>query len=244
MLTKDNSKVPAKCPTNRNVGHTSTIIEVLQRVLGMATKMTRSTGGLQTKGVKRTSGSNAEYHLSIKQVQKLIGACESPREKFSIQLMAYTGIRRAEIADLDISDIRWNDGLILIRNGKGHKQRLVPLPLCVIDDLRSLIGAKTRGAVLESRKGGTLSYRQLNRIVAEIGHRAGVMNPHPKQSYITCHLLRHTFARLWKQNQGSMESLSYILGHSSQATTMDLYGKESIPEMQQNYNDIFNKIKY
>jgi len=231
-----------KCPIFRIKRHASPPGGFFQRVLGKITRISGLNQDLQIKENKKTQSSNAEFHLTIKQIQKLIRACKSTREKLLIQMMVYTGIRRAEIADLDISDIRWSENLILIRKGKGNKQRLVPLPPLIFNELKSFLAKRTHGAVFESRRRGNLGCRQLNRIVADIGHRARVINPNPKYLNITCHLLRHTFARYWKQNQGSMESLSYILGHASQATTMDLYGKESITEMQENYNDVLNKI--
>ena len=180
--------------------------------------------------------------MKIEQVHQIIEACQSPRDRVLIQILAFTGIRRAEAAYLEYGDIDWTDSLMVIRNGKGGKQRLVPLSEALLKSISDLVNANTVGAVFRNRDGGRLSLRQINRIVAVAGKRAGIRNPNPKHSNITCHLFRHTFARLWKQQNGSMESLSYLMGHSSQATTMDLYGKESIRDMQENYRKILNKM--
>ena len=87
-----------------------------------------------------------------------------------------------------------------------------------------------------------MSARQLNRVVEKAGLQAGVQHPDPSRTRLTCHLFRHTFARLWKDAGGSIESLSSILGHASQATTMDLYGREGLSDIRANYAKTMKQI--
>ena len=184
---------------------------------------------------RRAASSNAGYHLMIAEVHRIIDSCPNPRDRVLIETLAFTGMRRAEIANLSVRDILWDKGLLHVRYGKGGRQRLVPLPDTLLAGLRALLEHRSHGEVFSSKKGGRLSVRQINRIVASAGQRAGVSNPNPKYSSITCHLFRHTFARLWKDQQGSIESLSSILGHQSIRTTWDVYGKESMEEVKANY---------
>lgn len=105
-----------------------------------------------------------------------------------------------------------------------------------------LIGRRKTGPIFLSLRGLPISTRSLNRIVADAGQRAGIKNPNPKYNgQLTCHLFRHSFARTWKGKGGSIESLSKILGHSSTATTIDLYGTESIDDVQANYERIMEE---
>jgi integrase len=69
-----------------------------------------------------------------------------------------------------------------------------------------------------------------------------VSNPNPRYRYVTCHLLRHSFARQWKAKNGSIESLSKILGHASPATTLTVYGTESLTEVRRNYDSTMRRI--
>jgi len=86
---------------------------------------------------------------------------------------------------------------------------------------------------------GSPPLKQINRIVAVAGERAQVKNPNPATGgRLACHLFRHTFARHWKQRGGDIESLSHILGHASSATTVDLYGTQSIDDVQANYEKL------
>ncbi len=229
-------------PSSGTIGRIKSRVGIFQRCFNFATELLIKQNDQKRKSLKKQNGSNAEYHLTLKQVDKIINACRSDRDKVLIQILAFTGIRRAEAASLTVEDIRWDERLLTIRNGKGHKQRLVPAPDFVLENLKSLVGHRNSGAVFEGRSGYALSCRQLNRIVAKIGTKAGVNNPNPKYKYITCHLFRHTFARLWKDKEGSIESLSRILGHNSIKTTWDLYGSESMEDVRRNYDRTIKKL--
>lgn len=178
--------------------------------------------------------SNAEYHLSLAELERLIAAATCPRDRLLIQLLVETGMRRSEVAALMASDVDTARNVIVIRGSKGNKTRLVP----VRDELAQALvalAAYREDALFRSRTGQALGARQINRIVAQAGVRANVGNPNPKYTSVTCHLLRHSFARHWKRASGSIESLSKILGHASVKTTWDLYGTESFADMQHNY---------
>ena len=100
------------------------------------------------------------------------------------------------------------------------------------------------GPVFQSRNGQYLSVRQINRIVANTGRRADVKNPNPKYDQITPHLFRHSFARLWKDRGGDIETLSKIMGHRSVKTTWDLYGTQGLSDVRRNYSQIMRKLRF
>jgi integrase/recombinase XerD len=129
---------------------------------------------------KRNRGTNAEYHLSIEQVIKIINACQGERDRMLINLLAFTGIRRAEAAQLQASDILWNERLLVIQHGKGNKQRLLPLPQELLDNLKDYTERLPNIHLFHNWNGDQLSLRQINNIVAKAGALAGVTNPNPK----------------------------------------------------------------
>ena len=186
--------------------------------------------------------SRAEYHLTRLEVLRILAAAESVRDRAMLALMAETGMRRSEVVALQVEDLRLAEHLAVVRNGKGGKDRLVPVTNELSNLLQSCVNGRTEGPVFVSRRGGGLSGRQLNRIVEKTGLRSGVRHPDPRRSRLTCHLFRHTFARLWKDAGGSIETLSSILGHASQATTMDLYGREGLSDVRSNYARTMRQI--
>lgn len=199
------------------------------------------TGSAEKKTPRGRRRSCSQYSLSASEIDRILEAAETLRDRVILQLLVETGIRRFEAAALKVQDVRLDERLLIIRQGKGERSRLVPITDSLCGILAKLIGAGKSGPVLKSRNGGHLSLRQFNRIVAEVGRRAGVHNPNPDRRNITCHLFRHSFARRWKKNNGSIESLSRILGHTSVKTTWDLYGTESMEDVRKNYADLMNK---
>lgn len=185
--------------------------------------------------------SNAEYHLSLAELRRLVSFAGTKRDRLLVQLLIETGIRRSEVSALKTCDIDVSRGLIVINHSKGNKARIVPVSQILARSLTALPPIPN-GAVFMSRSREPLSCRQINRIVAAVGIRAGIKSPNPKNQSITCHLLRHSFARHWKASGGSIESLSKILGHTSVKTTWDLYGTESLADVARNYHATMKKI--
>lgn len=178
--------------------------------------------------------SNAQYSLSAREAEAIVNNAMSPRDRALIRLFVETGIRRFEAANLERRDLDETARMLMIRNGKGNKARHIPLTPVLTREL--LQACRDQQYFFRSSHGGALSLRQINRIVASAAKTAGVRHPNQSRQNVTCHLLRHTFARLWKASGGSIESLSAILGHASVKTTWDTYGTESLGDIQQNYD--------
>lgn len=231
-----------KCPVLRRVGLPRSIVGLVQRFFKVRFQLPKKTEIIEKHKHQEPTLGSSGYHLSFRQVKKIFNVCSNIRDRVMIQTFIYTGMRRAEAAVLAVEDIDWDDNLLLVREGKGNKQRLIPITQELSIHLKNLIGERLSGPVFQNKYGKQLSVRQVNRIVANAGKMAGIENPNPKHENITCHLFRHTFARLWKAQQGSIESLSAILGHKSVSTTWDIYGKESMEDIQQNYNKTIGQM--
>ena len=63
--------------------------------------------------------------LSVEEVQTLLKCSNTPRDKALLMLMIDTGIRKAEVANLKWDDINLENGLVVVRGGKGNKDRSV-----------------------------------------------------------------------------------------------------------------------
>lgn len=185
---------------------------------------------------------DSEFHLKPSEVKKVIYAAKNFRDRCIIKTLAHTAVRRVEITNLDVRDIDFGRNLVHIRNGKGGKTRTIPISEELASDFKHLVGQRSTGPLFVSQRGGSLTVRQVNIIVANAGQAAGVTNPNPKYDNITCHLFRHSFAREWKKRGGSIESLSKILGHTSIKTTLDEYGTEDLEAVQENYQKLMSNI--
>ena len=201
------------------------------------------------KATKRHSRSL--FNLSIDQIKLLIKHTDKLRNKVIIKLLAYCGLRRFELAKIKIEDIDFETNKIQIL-GKKNIHRLATLfSDQLIEDLKLYIQYvlknDTQGylfpAVSSLNQQGHISYTEINRIVAKAGQRAQISNPNPDLKNINPHLLRHSCARILKDKGLSLEVVQGVLGHLSYKTTMDLYGKKSISQMddelQEKVGDVF-----
>lgn len=229
-----------ECPTSAKTGHRYGVLSWLRWLFSAVARQKERVNSISKR--KERPSSNAAYHLTVKQMQRVVNTATSIRDQVMLQMLAETGMRRSELVQLRVEDIRFDNRLLVIRHGKGNRSRVIPITVDLAHNLHRLTTGSDRGPVFVSKRGTCLSVRQVNRIVAAVGRRAGIYNPNPRQQNITCHLFRHSFARIWKNSGGSIETLSRILGHQSQKTTWDLYGTQSFQDVKRNYETIMRKL--
>lgn len=177
------------------------------------------------------------YYLKPEEITRLITFAPSLRDRVIIKILARTGMRRAELRDIDIEDIDFEKRRIHIKSGKGKKPRTVPVDIDTLQDIKFLIGSRKEGKLITTTKSGnkTVSLKQINEIVAKCGKLAGIKHPNPAKKNINPHLLRHSFARNARVKGMPIEILQQILGHKSIKTTIDVYGTPSMESVQSEY---------
>lgn len=185
---------------------------------------------------------NSEFHLRPPELARLIRHAQDPRDRLILELFVYTGIRRAELRMIRKGDVDCARCRLLVRRGKGGKQRIVYLPDGLAKELCLHSEVHIYDYLFSGRGGGPMSLRNINYIVARVARRARVETPNPRYKNVAPHLLRHSLARNWKRAGGSLESLQKILGHTSLKTTMDAYGTESQSETEENYRNLISTL--
>ncbi len=174
------------------------------------------------------------YHLKPAEIKKLVLSATNFRDRCIVKCLYWLGLRRHELADLDIRDIDLERKRVKVRKGKGDKLRMIPIidDEC-LSDLLHLIGSRKEGPVFLSNQQKALSIRMVNYIVKKIGERAEIENPNPQRKYLNPHIFRHSIARFLKSKGFTAEWIQNFLGHQSYETTMDMYGTISIDEMEE-----------
>jgi site-specific recombinase XerD len=171
---------------------------------------------------------NKNYLRFMRQIEKSISMAytekarvQAIRDRAMIGLMIWAGLREGEVADLELQDIEISDrkGKIVIRKGKGWKNRSVPLnndARCVLNEW---IKIRPSGQKLFiGKQGKPLGVRGIQRRVKEIAIQA-------KLEHITPHQLRHTFCkRMIDANgailgDGALVVVAELAGHASLDTT-------------------------
>lgn len=133
------------------------------------------------------------------------------RNKRVVLLGLYAGLRISEIADLNWENVDLDLRTIAVRNGKGGKDRLIPIHDRVAMELSRTPENEQRGAVCGSRAGRHTTYKSLPHVFDRWLKEQGLD--------ITAHMLRHTFAVTMLRGGADIRQIQLLLGHASLATT-------------------------
>ena len=148
--------------------------------------------------------------LTPEELRKVIAGCETPRDKALIMLMIDSGLRRAEVCDLNWSDVDIRIGLVRVRRGKGRKARSVVVGVSTRRALlayRRTVNHNDSMPLIQTNRGTRLTHNGLRSVLLRIGKRTGVK--------IAPHILRRTFATLSLRSGMNPLHLQGLLGHSS-----------------------------
>lgn len=151
------------------------------------------------------------------------------RNRAAIELMYGAGLRVSELASLDRADVDLRERLVLVRHGKGRKQRRVPFGPPAAEALeRYLAAVPTEGrALFLNRFFRRLSARALHRIVHRSALANGVAGVHP-------HALRHSCATHMLASGADLRAIQEQLGHASLSTTQR-YAHVSVERLMEVY---------
>ncbi|MBU4300579.1 MAG: site-specific tyrosine recombinase/integron integrase [Nanoarchaeota archaeon] len=156
--------------------------------------------------------------LTKNEVQRIITAISNTKHKLIIETVYGCGLRVSEAAKLKKDDIRFEEGILFVRQGKGNKDRVVSLPFTLSKRLESYILLRNdeNPYVFDSARGGRLTEATIEKIVDKAASIAGIIkNVHP-------HTLRHSYATHLLENGTDIHIIQKLLGHSDVRTT-ELY---------------------
>lgn len=153
--------------------------------------------------------------LSKEEVNMFLGSIENPLYQLVFRLMYCCGLRVNEVATLKQADVDGKRKLLQIRQGKRNRDRMVPLPERVLDDLRNYWKEyrPEKPFLFYNTDAEALQPRLLQNILAATRKTCGV------KKHFTCHTLRHSYATHLLEAGVDLRSIQHFLGHSSLQTT-------------------------
>jgi len=167
--------------------------------------------------------------LNDAEVATIGAAITNSRDRALVALMLGAGLRRAEVAGLEVRDLTEGStgATVLHVHGKGSKSRSVPIGADVanairvyLDETDRALGAKGRLFIAHDpgveKRGGSdgITDAAVAKIVGALVKRAGI-----RGKAISAHSLRHTFAIRFLRAGGDVVALRKLLGHADLATT-------------------------
>ncbi|MEZ5005218.1 MAG: site-specific tyrosine recombinase XerD [Bacteroides graminisolvens] len=166
--------------------------------------------------------------LSIQEIDSIIAAVdlskkEGQRNRALLETLYSCGLRVSELITLKLSDLYLDDEFIRVE-GKGQKQRLVPISKKAIKEIqfymvdRHLVTAKKghEDFLFLSRRGTHLSRIMIFHIIKELADEVGIIK------IISPHTFRHSFATHLLEGGANLRAIQMMLGHES-ITTTEIY---------------------
>jgi site-specific recombinase XerD len=156
--------------------------------------------------------------LSQEEVTRLINASSSLFERTLLMVLYGTGMRRAELARLKIADIDSQRMILHVVDGKGHKDRDLPLSPALLETLRAYWRwLKPRTYLFPSRtrrdSEQPITDKTVWRTCTEAAKRAGI------RKRVAPHLVRHSWATHLLEAGTDLRTIQLLLGHEDLETT-------------------------
>jgi integrase/recombinase XerC len=189
--------------------------------------------------------------LSVDEMFELLNAQSDSsisglRNLAMLELFYSSGLRLSELADLNVMDLDFNQGLVKVR-GKGRKERIVPIGgqarkalqeyVAKTSEVRKKAAADVfKNPLFLNARGARITGRSIARIVDEATKKSGIGRK------ISPHSLRHTFATHLLNAGADLRSIQELLGHESLSTTQK-YTAVNINRMMEIYDKAHPRAK-
>jgi integrase/recombinase XerD len=177
--------------------------------------------------------------LTLPEIETILGACDvetapGVRDRAVIETLYSTGIRRMELGRLKVYDVELDGGALFVREGKGRKDRMVPIGerACAwiakyVADVRpQMVVEPDEGVLFLTDYGEPLRGERLGYLVRSAIERAGYTFPG------SCHLFRHAMATHMLENGADIRYIQAMLGHAK-LTTTEIYTQVSILKLKE-----------
>lgn len=174
--------------------------------------------------------------LSKEEVKRILEAHKNLKHRAMLSLIYACGLRRNELLNLKPTDVDSNRKVLVIREAKGRKDRIVPISDNVIALLRKYYKHERPTTYLfEGQKPGSpLSEGSLQKVLKGALKKAGIEKP------VTLHWLRHSYATHLLESGTDLRYIQEILGHKSSKTT-EIYThvtNQSIMQIKTPFDDL------
>jgi site-specific recombinase XerD len=171
------------------------------------------------KGARREE---KEPNILYKEQYKalLFEASDNIRDYAIIQTFLQTGIRLSELASLRAEDVDLEHRNLTVRQGKGKKDRQIPLVDDVLKALRNYVRYRNTQLILDddtfflAKNGTSLNVSTVKYTVAKYVKKAGI------RKKVSVHTLRHTFGAHKADKHMSVATLQELMGHKKKETTL------------------------
>lgn len=164
--------------------------------------------------------------LTVEEIDRIIATvdrskAEGQRNRAILETLYSCGLRVSELVNLKLSDLYFDEGFIKVE-GKGNKQRLIPISPRAINEIKLYFTDRNQIEVksghedfvfISLRRGKRLSRIMIFHMIKELAQQASITKN------ISPHTFRHSFATHLLEGGANLRAIQCMLGHESIATT-------------------------
>jgi integrase/recombinase XerD len=176
------------------------------------------------------SGSEAKKVIHAPNTRTALGY----RDRTILEVLYSTGIRRQELVNLTVQDVDYQEGFVRVNNGKGSKDRVVPIGKIAcryienyVKQVRPMLAKDPHeNHLFLSILGASPCFSTISDIVKKHTRKAKI------KKTVTPHTFRHTCATHMLRNKANIRHLQELLGHASLESTQ-VYAHVSITDLKE-----------
>jgi integrase/recombinase XerD len=169
-----------------------------------------------------------KHVLTASEAEQVIAQATNVRDRAILETLYSTGMRRMELIGLRLYDLDAERGTVMVRQGKGRRDRMIPIGERAIAWIEKYLEVRsgTGDVLFLNNMGEQFTPSQLTRLVRECVQRGEI----GKRG--SCHLFRHTMATLMLEAGADIRFIQAMLGHVKLETTA-IYAQVSIRKLKE-----------
>src|SRR5690606_20772181 len=165
--------------------------------------------------------------LSKEEIKAILEVHVNIKHRAMLSQIYASGQRCGQQLHMKQEDIDSKRNIVIIRQSKGKKDRIVPLSQRILEMLRDYFRAcKPKYWLFEGQAGGQYSEKSLQSVLKQALKKAGIRKP------VSLHWLRHSYATHLLESGTDLRYIQELLGHNSSKTT-EIYTHVSTKNLQQ-----------
>jgi len=227
-LVQDYSFIVRKCGTpSPSVGDIEDVYDTLLAKKVSATRLSNflktvrhycEFAGIERPDIKAPRNFNQRVtYLTDFEAGRLLDACDSIRDYAVLCVMLYGGLRRKEVAEIQLCDLKMGERVLTVHGSKTHTEADCILHKDAVEAIAQWLRRRpevSHNYLFTSQGGGPLTPSNVGKIVSKYSKKAHILK------HVTCHVLRHTLATNLILNGADVTLVQKQLRHRSIQSTL------------------------
>lgn len=169
------------------------------------------------------------------EMSRFFGVIENPVHRLIFEFLDGSGLRVAELCNLEVSRIDFKNNTVFVKEGKGRKDRMTIVGNRLLEKIRLYLDGRNNRYLFESNRHTRFTTRRIEQLCKRYKDLAGI------ERDITPHTFRHRWNTRLAEGGVSREGREILAGHSKGSATQDIYTHMGVGGMKDEVIAILDK---